>query len=107
MVDVSYFALAVAAVFIYSGCAKEASANNAPAGPPKEALRLARQRFLYTLHTPPRAIGELAQDAAVHSPLLSHISPAVEENRDAVFESIKCNYQGPVSFAADGTRVRP
>jgi hypothetical protein len=38
MVNVSSFALAAAAVFIYSGCAKEALANNAPAGPPKEAL---------------------------------------------------------------------
>ncbi len=62
---------------------------------------------LYTLHTPPRAIGELARDAGVHSLLLSHISPAVEESHDAVLESIKRNYQGPVSFAADGTRVRP
>jgi ribonuclease BN (tRNA processing enzyme) len=63
--------------------------------------------ILYTLHTPPRAIGEVARDAAVNSLLLSHISPAVEENRDAVLESIKRNYHGPVSFAADGTRVRP
>jgi ribonuclease BN (tRNA processing enzyme) len=63
--------------------------------------------ILYTLHTPPRAIGELARDAGVHSLLLSHISPAVEEGRDAVLESIKRNYQGPVSLAADGTRVRP
>ena len=38
MVNVSYFALAVAAVLIYSGCAKEASANNAPAALPKEEL---------------------------------------------------------------------
>ena len=62
---------------------------------------------LYTLHSPPRAIGELARDAGVHSLLLSHISPAVEESHDAVLQSIKRNYQGPVSFAADGTRVRP
>jgi len=63
--------------------------------------------ILYTLHTPPRAIGELARDAGVHSLLLSHISPAVEENKDAVLESIKRTYQGPVSLAADRARVLP
>jgi ribonuclease BN (tRNA processing enzyme) len=62
---------------------------------------------LYTLHTPPKAIGELARDAGVHSLLLSHLSPAVEAERDEVLESIKRNFQGPVSFAVDGTRVRP
>jgi len=63
--------------------------------------------ILYTLHTPPRAIGELARDADVRSLLLSHISPAVEANQDAVLESIKRSYQGPVSLAADRTRVLP
>jgi len=63
--------------------------------------------ILYTLHTPPRAIGELARDAAVHNLLLSHISPAVEGNQDAVLGSIKRSYQGPVSLAADRTRVLP
>jgi ribonuclease BN (tRNA processing enzyme) len=61
--------------------------------------------ILYTLHTPPSAIGELARDAGVHSLLLSHISPAVEANQAAVFDSIKRSYQGPVSLAADRTRV--
>jgi ribonuclease BN (tRNA processing enzyme) len=63
--------------------------------------------ILYTLHSPPRAIGELARDAGVHRLLLSHISPAVEENEDAVLKSIRRNYQGPVSFATDRTRVLP
>ncbi len=65
------------------------------------------REVLYTLHTPPRAIGELARDAGVHSLLLSHISPAVEDAHDAVLESIKRSYKGPVGFAADGARVRP
>jgi len=65
------------------------------------------REILYTLHTPPRAIGELARDAGVHSLLLSHISPAVEENQDTVLESIRRSFQGPVSLAADRTRVRP
>ena len=63
--------------------------------------------ILYTLHTPPRAIGELARDASVHSLLLSHISPAVEQNQNAVLDSIKRSYQGPVSLAADRMRVLP
>ncbi|MBV8146324.1 MAG: MBL fold metallo-hydrolase [Gammaproteobacteria bacterium] len=63
--------------------------------------------ILYTLHTPPRAIGELARDTGVHSLLLSHISPAVEENRAAVLDSIKRSFQGPVSLAADRMRVLP
>jgi ribonuclease BN (tRNA processing enzyme) len=63
--------------------------------------------ILYALHTPPRAIGELARDAGVHSLLLSHISPAVEENQDAVLDSIKRSYKGPVSLAADRARVLP
>ena len=63
--------------------------------------------ILYTLHTPPRAIGELARDTGVRRLLLSHISPAVEHNQDAVLQSIKRNFNGPVSFAADGNRVRP
>jgi len=62
---------------------------------------------LYTLHTPPRAIGELARDAGVHNLLLSHISPAVEENQDAVLASIKRSYQGTVRVAADRDRVLP
>lgn len=63
--------------------------------------------ILYTLHSPPRTIGELARDAGVHRLLLSHISPAVEENEDAVLESIKRSYQGPVSLATDRARVQP
>jgi ribonuclease BN (tRNA processing enzyme) len=65
------------------------------------------REVLYTLHTPPKAIGEIARDAGVHSLLLSHLSPAVEANHDEVLASIKRNYQGPVSFAADATLVRP
>jgi len=38
---------------------------------------------------------------------LSHISPAVEQDQSAVLQSIRRNFNGPVSFAADGSRVRP
>jgi ribonuclease BN (tRNA processing enzyme) len=63
--------------------------------------------ILYTLHTPPHAIGELAQEDAVRGVLLSHISPAVDANRDAVLASIRKSYAGPVTFAVDGMRLQP
>jgi ribonuclease BN (tRNA processing enzyme) len=63
--------------------------------------------ILYSLHTPPHAIGRLAKEAGVHGLLLSHLSPAVEEMHDAVLESIGQNYAGSVVFAKDGMRVRP
>jgi ribonuclease BN (tRNA processing enzyme) len=62
---------------------------------------------LYTLHTPPKAIGELAARAHVGRLLLSHLSPAVDENRKAVAASIATHYAGPVAFASDGLRVTP
>jgi ribonuclease BN (tRNA processing enzyme) len=63
--------------------------------------------ILYTLHTPPLAIGELAKAAGVRGLLLSHLSPGVDGSRDAVLKSIRRNYQGPVTFANDGQRARP
>jgi ribonuclease BN (tRNA processing enzyme) len=63
--------------------------------------------ILYSLHSPPRAIGELARDAGVRSLLLSHVSPAIDANRDAVLESIHASYAGSVTFAKDGMRIHP
>ena len=63
--------------------------------------------ILYTLHTPPHAIGEMARKANVHKLLLSHLSPATEEMHDAVLKSIQQNFTGPVSVAADGMRLQP
>jgi ribonuclease BN (tRNA processing enzyme) len=63
--------------------------------------------ILYTLHTPPHAIGEIAKKANVHKLLLSHLSPATEERHDAVLKSIQQNFTGPVSMAADGMRLQP
>lgn len=62
---------------------------------------------LYTLHSPPRAIGETARDAQVRGLLLSHLSPATDSGRDAVLQSVRRSYDGPVSFATDGMRLRP
>ena len=63
--------------------------------------------ILYSLHSPPQAIGELAARDRIGHLLLSHLSPAVDENRRAVTASIATHYAGPVAFASDGLRVRP
>ena len=63
--------------------------------------------ILYTLHTPPQAIGQLAKEVGAGALLLSHISPAVDGAQQAVMDSIRLNYAGSVTFAQDGMRVRP
>jgi len=63
--------------------------------------------ILYSLHSPPKAIGELAARDNVGRLLLSHLSPAVDENRHAVTASIAAHYAGPVAFASDGLLLRP
>jgi ribonuclease BN (tRNA processing enzyme) len=63
--------------------------------------------ILYSLHSPPSAIGELAARAHIGRLLLSHLSPEVDENRKAVTASIATHYAGPVAFASDGLRLRP
>jgi ribonuclease BN (tRNA processing enzyme) len=63
--------------------------------------------ILYTLHTPPHAVGEIAKKANVHRLLLSHLSPATEEMHAAVLKSIQENFTGSVSMAADGMRLQP
>lgn len=60
---------------------------------------------LYSLHTPPRRIGEAARDAGVKRLLLSHTAPDVEGASRSVFESIRASYKGPVSIATDKLRV--
>ena len=63
--------------------------------------------ILYTLHTPPHSIGQLAKEVGAGAVLLSHISPAVDGSRRAVLDSIRSNYAGSVTFAEDGMRARP
>jgi ribonuclease BN (tRNA processing enzyme) len=63
--------------------------------------------ILYTLHSPPKAIGELAARDRIGSLLLSHLSPAVDEHRAEVSASIATHYHGPVVFASDGLSVVP
>ena len=60
---------------------------------------------LYALHTPPKKIGEAARESGVKSLLLSHLAPDVEGHEDAVRNSIRAAYVGPVEFASDKLRV--
>jgi ribonuclease BN (tRNA processing enzyme) len=64
-------------------------------------------QILYTLHTPPNAIGALAERAHVRTLLLSHLSPAVEASHSEVTSAIARHYQGGITFATDGMRLQP
>jgi ribonuclease BN (tRNA processing enzyme) len=61
--------------------------------------------ILYTLHTPPKQIGEAAQIARARRLLLSHISPSIEQNQQQVLRSISASYKGTIKFAVDGMRL--
>ena len=62
---------------------------------------------LYALHTPPKAIGEIADDGRVKQLLLSHLSPTIENAQVAVGASVAARFKGPTAFARDGLRVVP
>ena len=62
---------------------------------------------LYTLHTPPKAIGELAGGARAGKLLLSHLSPTTDNARSAIEASVAAGFKGPIQFAEDGARVEP
>jgi len=62
-------------------------------------------QILYTLHTPPKQIGQAAEQAKARRLLLSHISPSIEDNRRQVLRSIANSYKGNVDLAYDGMRV--
>ena len=61
--------------------------------------------ILYTLHTPPRKIGEAARAAGARRLVLSHIAPDVERREEEVRRSVAAFYPGTVAFAHDGLRV--
>jgi ribonuclease BN (tRNA processing enzyme) len=63
--------------------------------------------ILYSLHSPPKAIGAAAAAAHVGALLLTHLNPSIDEAHDAVLASIRRNYNGPVTFAEDRMRVTP
>jgi len=63
--------------------------------------------ILYTLHTPPKKIGEVAAGTHVGALLLTHLNPSIDEAHDAVLASIRRSYDGPVTFSADRMRATP
>jgi ribonuclease BN (tRNA processing enzyme) len=63
--------------------------------------------ILYTLHTPPRKIGEVAASAHAGALLLTHLNPAIDAAHDAVLASIRRNFTGSVTFSEDLMSVRP
>jgi ribonuclease BN (tRNA processing enzyme) len=63
--------------------------------------------ILYSLHTPPRKIGEVAAAAHVGALLLTHLNPSIDEAHEAVLASIRQSYAGPVTFAQDGMHATP
>lgn len=75
--------------------------NSAVLDPPKAPP------ILYTLHSPPGAIGRTARDSAAGALVLAHLSPATDENRAEVEKSIRDAYSGPITFAEDKLRISP
>jgi ribonuclease BN (tRNA processing enzyme) len=63
--------------------------------------------ILYTLHTPPLKIGQVAADAHAGALLLTHLNQSIDAAHDAVLASIRKNYGGPVTFSQDRMRVTP
>jgi ribonuclease BN (tRNA processing enzyme) len=63
--------------------------------------------ILYTLNSPPDAIGRIAGKSRPQSLLLAHLSPATDLNRAEVEASIRKSYAGPITFAEDKLRIIP
>ena len=63
--------------------------------------------ILYRLHSPPKAIGEVAAAAHVGALLLTHLNPSIDAAHEAVRSSIRHNYDGPVTFSKDRMHVTP
>ena len=58
--------------------------------------------ILYTLHTAPADIGSIAKESDATLLLLAHLSPATDQNRGEVMQSIRqSGYQGGMRFAED------
>jgi len=63
--------------------------------------------ILYTLHSPPGAIGQITQESRAHNLVLAHLSPATDQNRTEVEASIRRSFAGPVTFAEDKLQIIP
>jgi ribonuclease BN (tRNA processing enzyme) len=62
--------------------------------------------ILYTFHSPPKTIGAVAADSKTKRLLLSHLSPAIDQNRASVEASIREHYNDSMVFAEDGMRLQ-
>ena len=60
---------------------------------------------LYTRHSPPKRIGEVARASGARHLILTHIPPLVDKARAKVGASIQEADQGTVQFAEDKMRV--
>ncbi len=60
---------------------------------------------LYALHTAPTRIGQVASKAGAGSLVLSHITPPVEKNQNAVVSSVKRSFDNEVTIAHDCMHV--
>lgn len=60
---------------------------------------------LYSRHTPPARIGQLAAEAKVRKLVLTHIAPLVEKRLPDVVRSVAAAYAGPIVVAEDKLRV--
>ncbi len=60
---------------------------------------------LYTRHSPPERIGEVAKASRARHLILTHIPPLVDQARAKVRSSIQAADQGTVQFAEDKMRV--
>lgn len=63
--------------------------------------------ILYTLHTPPSAIGRIARDSGIHALLLAHLSPIIDNHRAEVEASIRSSFSGGIIFAQDKAKLEP
>jgi ribonuclease BN (tRNA processing enzyme) len=63
--------------------------------------------ILYTLHSPPAALGRIAKESRAQKIILAHLSPATDQNRNEVETSIRRAYAGPITFAEDKLRISP
>jgi ribonuclease BN (tRNA processing enzyme) len=62
---------------------------------------------LYTRHSPPKRIGELARAAHVQRLILTHIPPLVDRMQKQVSSSVAEHAEIPMIFAEDKMRVTP
>ena len=95
---------AMEVVFLGSGGPRPADTdllvfNSAVLDPPGSPAEL------YTRHSPPKRIGEVARASGARHLILTHIPPLIDKARAKVSASIQAADEGTVQFAEDKMRV--